>query len=200
MNKLLLFALLALPALGVRAQIAIDRAILLEGTDPSDRQVEGIPDPTQWNDALNSRAAALQLMRYGVNTGSANSWVIDLPPPLPDTLPPGAEILVRVSAENTGAVDLTLNGTGPFAVVGRMARPLDSAEVQAGSIVRLLFDGEAFQWHGPLSFAGRDCPAGTVPVNERYCIESTIRDTAHFAPAAITCGDLGGRLCSWGEW
>ena len=42
--------------------------------------------------------------------------------------------------------------------------------------------------------------AGTVGVNELFCIETQERDTLTFDIAAVVCGQQGMRLCTWGQW
>lgn len=45
-----------------------------------------------------------------------------------------------------------------------------------------------------------DCPAGSIAINDNYCIETTSRASAAPVDAMVTCADLNGRLCTHQEW
>ncbi|HQW87318.1 MAG TPA: hypothetical protein PLH93_09045 [Flavobacteriales bacterium] len=187
-------------AASVHAQVEVDRPVLLTSPSDSARRVMGLSDPLEEEDALNARSAALGSFRSATASGGPNAWSAALTPTLVTTPPPGLELLLRIPYMNTGAVSLTLDGLGPFAVEEAPGDPLDSADVPAGLMARLLFDGSAFQLVNGRPARSRSCPSGFVEVTSQFCIEPDQRDTVDFQEAALVCGALGARLCTWGEF
>lgn len=196
-RPLLALLIVASPA---AAQIQVDRPVVLTAPADSARRVTGLADATEEHDALNARSAALGRFRSATVGGTADAWTAGLVPALTDTLPAGAELLLRIPQSNTGAVSLTIDGLGPFPVEEAPGDPLDSADVPAGLMARLLFDGTAFQLVNGRPARTRPCPSGFVEVTEQFCMEPDERDTLDFREAAQACGALGARLCTWGEF
>ncbi len=196
-RPLLATVLLASPAL---AQVQVDRSVRLTAPVDSARRVTGLADATSEAEALNLRTAAMGRFRTATAGGTPDAWTIALAPALTDTLPAGSELLLRIPASNTTAVTLTIDGLGPFAVEEAPGDPLDSADVPAGLMARLLFDGTAFQLMNGRPSRTRPCPSGFVAVTDQFCMEPGQRDTLDFREAAMACGALGARLCTWGEF
>ena len=195
-----LLVLLVLIALSgtTKAQVIIDRPLDLNGTTDADRQVHGLSDPTTTDAALNARTFQAGQYRYAEVSGM-QAWNAVLTPAT-DPLQAGASFVLRCQDGNTGPVALTINGQGPYPVHVDGTNDLVAGDVPAGSIVTLVFDGNAFQLTSGRAPIARDCPSGFVAVNERYCIEVAQHDTMAFDSAAVLCGAMNGRLCTWGEW
>ncbi|MCB9170769.1 MAG: hypothetical protein H6597_03700 [Flavobacteriales bacterium] len=189
-------------AFKAQAQILVDRPIVLSGATDQQHQVTGLSDATATGDALNERTARSAGYRYVEANGTAAHWDLAPDPAWTDTLPAGADLIVRVMQINTGPVDALVNGLGPFPVVKEAGGLLDSADLVPGRMAQLVFDGTVFQLIGQSSptSAPRPCPSGAVAVDDQFCIEVQQHDTMNFREAAITCGDLGGRLCTWGMY
>lgn len=190
------FLALAVPFL-VRAQVAVDRPVVLTGPTSADRQVTGLAAPASAGDAMQAGALQRGDFHFGQVVGA--NWVIDLQP-APTTLLAGTRLTLLCQDGNTGPVTITVNGSAPLAVVKDGGAPLDAGDVKAGAIVELLYDGTAFQLTSGRGPTVRDCPSGFVGVNQRYCIQAVQHDTLRFDLAAQYCASLDARICSWGEW
>lgn len=199
-RALLLLVHAVVVSFAAMAQIDVDRPLVLIGPADSARRVMGLSDATAEGDALNARSAALGRFRSATVSGTPDAWTADLEPALTGPPDPGLELVLRVPQANTGAVMLTINGLGPFPVEEAPGDPLDSADVPAGLMARLLFDGIAFQLVNGRPSRTRPCPSGFVEVSDQFCIEPDQRDTLDFREAAHVCGALGARLCTWGEF
>ncbi len=182
------------------AQVGLDRPLMLTSATDTLRQVEGLMDPQDDDDALNARTARAGSFRTTVASGTANAWEVACTPVFSGDPLPGTELIVRATALNTSAVTLSLDTVGTFPVVKPNGLPLDSGDVIAGMMAALIFDGQAFQLTNARKPVHRPCPAGFVAVNDQFCIEPDQRDTVDFHFAAIACGNIGARLCSWGEF
>ncbi|MBV6403726.1 MAG: hypothetical protein IT228_03790 [Flavobacteriales bacterium] len=198
-HAITLLALLA-GAPQLAAQVRLDRPLVLTAPSDSARRVMGLADAVDTTDALNARSAARGLFRTATATGTPNAWTAALAPALADTPTVGMELLLRIPQMNTGTVTLAVDGIGPFPVEEAPGDGLDSADVPAGLVARLLFDGAAFQLVNGRAPRQRPCPPGFVAVTEQFCIEPDQRDTLDFRDAAMVCGALGARLCTWGEF
>lgn len=182
------------------AQVRVDRPVVLDGTDPGQRRVMGLADAAAESDALNARSAMHGLFRHGVATGTADAWIVDLTPALAQAPSAGMELIVRVTSVNTGAVTIDLGAGGIHALVKDASSPLEGGELTPGMMARLLYDGDSFHLTNGRPLTKRPCPTGFVQVNEQFCIEPDQRDTLMFPAAAIACGSIGARLCTWSEF
>lgn len=183
---------------GVSAQVRSDRAIVLEGAAPEDRQVTGLHDGVQEGDALNARSLRNAPYRYAEVAGTAQ-WAPQLTPPV-GTAAPGLCLLLSAIQGNSGPVTIDLGAAGSYPLVKGAGLPLQAGDVLPGETVSAVFDGSAFQLIAARKRALLPCPSGSVAVNDAYCIQVAEHDTAEFDVASITCGQENGRVCSWAEW
>lgn len=187
----------ALAMADAHAQVSSDRAILLEGADPAQRQVRALHDGVEEGDALNARSLRNAPYRYAAVSGTTQ-WAVALTPPVTEARP-GLCLLLNSTDGNTGPVTIDLGTAGSFPLLKGPGMPLQADDVLAGEVVSAVFDGTAFQLIAARRQALRPCPSNSVAVNEQYCIETEERDSAEFDQAAMVCGQLNGRLCTWGE-
>ncbi|HRD51409.1 MAG TPA: hypothetical protein PKY96_02055, partial [Flavobacteriales bacterium] len=99
-----------------------------------------------------------------------------------------------------GALELLVNGAGPYAVVHRIGDPVLGEEVVPNAPLSLVFDGDRFHALSGTLHRPRDCAGDLVAVTNQFCVEVAEREPATFFVAARTCAEAGRRLCSWGEW
>jgi hypothetical protein len=197
MKKLATIALLLIAAAS-SAQTISDRPVVLEGATPADRQVKGLADPATESEAMNARSLQAGGYAYAEATGT-DDWQVTLAP-APSTITAGMRLMVKVPADNTAAVTITVNGQGPWPVLKNATLALEAGDLAAGETVAIVFDGSAFQLISARRIERRSCPAGFAQVNELYCIEQAQHDTATYYDAALLCGSMGATLCTWGEW
>lgn len=191
-------SLALLLAASALAQIGVDRPVELVGGTAADRQVKGLADPGSSSDALNARS--FQQGTYATGTVSGGgAWSITLAP-APDALVMGMHVVLKSLDANTGPVTLAVNGGASLPVLRDSGAPLEAGDVPAGAMVALTCTGNAFLLTSGRALEKRPCPPGFVAVTEGFCIEQVQRDTVDFPEAAVICGDLNARLCTWGEW
>lgn len=188
----------ALAVLNAFGQVGIDRPLELTGATPADRRVEGLADPVVDPDGLNARTLQQGRLVGGTVQG-VNTWTLSLLPE-PDSLPPGTQLVLKAQADNSGPVTLSVNGGPALPVLRDSGDPLEAGDVLGGQMVALTRHGAGYLITSGRPTPKRACPPGFVQVTEGYCIEAAQRDTADFHEAAVTCGALGGRMCTWGEW
>lgn len=81
---------------------------------------------------------------YYVDSGGANAYVIS-PSPASSGYVAGQEYDVKISAGNTGASTLNVNGLGVKNITYADGSALASGAMPTGSVVRLIYDGTEFQ-------------------------------------------------------
>ena len=190
--------LLGLIGFSLHAQVRVDKPIELDGSSAADRQVIGLHDGSDAEDALNARTLQRGSYLFAEVSGGS-SWQANMQPAI---APPeaGLCLLLRAVDANTGAVTLSVNGSQPVAVLKQGDQPLQAGDISAGEMVSVVHDGNAFQLVSARRMDRKPCPSGTVQVNELYCIETQERDTLSFDLAAVVCGQQGMRMCTWGQW
>ena len=189
---------LAFFTLALSAQVRVDKPIELTGADPASRQVTGLDPaqaPTHALDAASAQAGAA----HWAGDGSGVNWSVSIAS-LAGAPTAGTAIMVRTADPQPGAVSLLLNGQGPYAVLLAPGAPLDAQEVEAGTLLSLVFDGAAFQVTNGVAHLRRPCPPGLTAVTGQYCIEPQERPASDWYLAARTCAEEGLRLCTWSEW
>lgn len=181
----------------VEAQFAVDKPIVLSG-GAGERHVAGLPDGTAPDHALNAGALLagnyLYCQAAGTNALSANTN-----PPFPAPVA-GQNLLVGITAANSGAVTIAVNGSAAVAVVKNGGQPLEAGDLLPGMVASLVYDGSAYQLTNARRLARRDCPSGFTQVTELYCIEPNAHDTLYLDSASVVCGTMNARICTWGEW
>lgn len=80
---------------------------------------------------------------YAVAAGTANNLTATLSP-APLTLGAGFEIVIKITATNTGAATLTLNGLGPASILKVDGSEVMSGDLSAGHAVNLTWNGVAW--------------------------------------------------------
>lgn len=182
----------------VYGQFEVDKDLILNGILGSDRQVEGLGDPVNEDALINAENIQFSKVNYAITTG-VDDLEVDIEP-FPTSIISGTSLFLFISTTNTNSVSLTINGIGPYSIKKNVNEDLAPADLQAGEVVRVIFDGTNYQIVNSRTVEKRECPVGFVAVNDQFCIQANEQDTLHFFDAAIICGDLGGRLCTWGEW
>ncbi len=87
---------------------------------------------------------------YAVAGGTANALTVTLSP-APGALVPGMVLDVGILAENTGAATLDVNGLGAVPIRTMSGAALQRADLQIGSITRLVYSGTAWLLGGGLA-------------------------------------------------
>lgn len=99
-----------------------------------------------------AKAIRSQKMNYRVAGGTANAITITLDPaPVSYTELEGVPLRLKVTAANTGAATLNVNGLGTKPVVRSDGSALKASDFVVGHIVPVIYDGTSFRILGVLS-------------------------------------------------
>jgi hypothetical protein len=179
------------------AQVRTDRPVILTGA-PGDRRVEELTGGTGSEDGIS--AAQLQAGAYRFTQALGTDAITAQFSPAITAPTAGLNLMVKIAATNTGPVTITVDGNGPYVVLKGGSLDLEAGDLQPGMVASLVFDGTVFHVINARRLGRRDCPAGFTQVNELYCIEPAAHDTLYMDDAALLCGNMNARLCTWGEW
>lgn len=97
-----------------------------------------------------ARAVQAGKVNYAVAAGTANALTAALSP-VPASLTVGIAINILITAENTSAATLNLNGTGALPIRTMGGAALQRGDLQVGAIVRLIYSGTAWLLGGGLA-------------------------------------------------
>lgn len=178
-------------------QVEIDHSINLTGSIEADRTVKGLSDPTELTNLSDASSIIENQFNYGSATAGGPDSIDIYVSPTPTNYEVGFTVYFKSPITNDNGVSININGLGYKALAKGVSGLLDSSDVETGQIIWAVYDGTSFQMMNETS---RSCPSGFIGVNRDYCIEINERSQAYFFDAAIACGDIGARMCSWGEW
>lgn len=178
------------------SQVQLDVPLVLTG-DSLQRAVVNLGSPTHSSSAVTVEGSVRDGWSWA--QASLQDSVISLV-----TSPPmaayGEGLLLRFMADQAlqGRLYIEVDGLGPVPLVRPDGLPLALQQLVSGSIAEIVMtDGHFVLLNAPES----GCPASYTQVNARYCIETTPPTTTGTWPwAANRCADLGGKLCTWGEY
>lgn len=179
-------------------QVALDKPLVLTGTDPEQRQVTGLGDPYAADHGVSVDALRSGTMDRLVVEN--DTWWYALPAG-DNANPPaaGARFSAHLVTSNAGPVTITIDGHGPYALLNG-ALELSAGTLPADSEVSVIFDGVAFQLIGARAIGPKPCPTGMVAISSQHCIDVNESSASFFDGAALSCNRRGAQLCSWGEW
>ncbi|MCC6400051.1 MAG: hypothetical protein IT227_04740 [Flavobacteriales bacterium] len=196
MNRWFAFFSATIAAGPLCAQWDLPVRVALSGDSAADRRLSGLAAPLEGSDGLAAGLERTHALTWISATGT-DSLTADWPSiglPVSGGHP---RITLLPDTSNHGPVTLTLPGTGAVPVVKYAIEPLDSADLQAGIPVDLVYDGMAWQVISPLPHA---CPPGMFPASRDVCMERLPTPSSNFYGAANGCANRQRRMCSFGEW
>jgi hypothetical protein len=181
------------------AQVRVNAAIQLEGSSEEQRQVLGLPGTNEAGELLSTGLEQSGAHRLAL-PDAGPVWTAELPG-LSGTLLPGTSIVVNAPQPSAGSPALLVNGQGPFPLITDTDGSIAGEDIPVGTMLSLVFDGDAFQVLNGVVHTRRPCPAGTVPVNEHFCMQTEENSpSATYFDAVLICDTMGLRLCSWAEF
>lgn len=196
MRTLLAFIFVASPVI-MLAQVEVDRPVILESTDPTQRQVLGLEPGGDPGDALTAAPEQQGLLRHS-EPAAGPVWNVELDGLIAPTA--GTHITVKVPEGGSGTVQLQLNGGVATALEWEPGLAVDVSALPAGLILSLVFNGTAWQVMNGRDYKLRGCPPGMVAVNDQFCIQQSQRPALDFGSAINVCAALSQRMCTWGEF
>ena len=189
--SILLFAL----AFGLHGQMLIDGPVLFTG--PADqRGVDGLAPPTTSDAAISVQASLVGTTTWAVAT--ANGMDLELQPNAPLDAHRDGQLLRFVAPSPIfGQSSLACTGLPPAPLVRPDGLEPVRGQIRTGMIIEVVRSGERWIL---MNAPERDCPPGTVAINDRICIEQAIGPETYFYDAVERCDNRGGRLCDWNEF
>ena len=181
--------------ISVRGQLDLTRRLVLDGAQPTDRQIIGLGIPTSADAAVSVEAARATTMSYAEAFGT--TVVTASLTPAPDAYTTGMMVTLLPMVTNDAGSTLDLNGLGARAIVKFGQLPLDSSDMRAGVPVRLVYDGNNFLL---LNDSALPCKAGYSAYSSSTCIADSSFSAQTFHNAVVSCATTGARLCTLAEW
>jgi hypothetical protein len=195
MKKLLLVILCQLFFLNLFGQVSIDKSIILNGTNSSDKQVENLSRPDSLQEITPAIVIQENAGRFGIATGTDSLSIL-----INSGLrfySAGNIIYFKASANNTGPVYISVNNL-PFMPLNLFGMDtLKAGQLKTDQIYCAIFSGTEFQLLSPVN---NNCRAGYVEINSTYCMETNERAAVNLWQAMVICNSNNARLCRWGEW
>ena len=161
---MIIFAIALCTSWATSAQVKVDAEIILQGAGSADRQVKGLDATTDENAALQAGIEQDGSHRLAISSG--NDWNVTVNgmsgPPTP-----GTQLMIRTPTPNPGAIELLVNGTGPFPLRYGTTRSVDGEDFQASTFLSVVFDGTVFQVMNGAMNERRNCPTELLlyPIN-----------------------------------
>lgn len=157
------------PTLGVGGSIIPAAAVEYPQRELVNAQVDNGLTPTNADLHQLSKAIQLDLVNYGIDTGTANHIEVTLPV-APDEYRAGLKIFILIAHNNTGPTDINVNGLGAMPVLSTLLEELGVDNVVTNGIALVYYDGTRFQLlfiaksssgpAGPQGLAGAAGPQG----------------------------------------
>ena len=116
--------------------------------------------PGQMNDEVETEAEAQnQSATYFADTGAADAYVITPDPPIA-AYAAGQAFEVNIAHTNTGASTLNVSGKGAKAIKKQHDQALAAGDLEAGQIVRVVYDGAVFQMESQVATSSSSTSSG----------------------------------------
>jgi hypothetical protein len=177
--------------------IRIDDKIIMTGDTQDKRKISNVASAQNEADAINDRMLLSGAINFASATGSADTIHLSIFP-LPLAINKGLLLTFVSPISNNGKVVADINGNGIyFELTKKISESLDSANISAGQVVSMVYDGSNFQIYSEIK---KSCPQGFVKANNEFCITPLEPAPVYFWSAIKNCGNKNARVCSWGEW
>lgn len=179
----------------MHSQVTIDRAVVLTG-GVEDRRVEGLARPSTSTDLLTVEASLIGVAHWSEAVLEGN--VILLTPTVELTSYRTGQLLRFVAPGSIhDSILVACAGLPPLPLVRPDGMRPVRGQLRPNALCEVLNADDRWIL---LNLPERGCPDGTLAVNDRSCIEIGTELGMSIFNASERCTDMGGRLCSWGEF
>ncbi|MBK7553517.1 MAG: hypothetical protein IPI55_02655 [Flavobacteriales bacterium] len=178
------------------AQVVLDKPLVLSGTDPSDRRIDGLAPASELDNLVTVGAAQDGSLVTALAGGAANAVTLTLQPA---TLQYSNGLRVRWTplAQNTGPVTVQVDGLAAVPLRDPSGLEVGLGALRAGVPVEAQFADSVFIFLGS---APSGCPEGFVQVNGQFCMMQAEGPVVNWFDAAAYCSERGASLCTWDEY
>lgn len=194
--KILLFITSLIVALSTQAQVTVNKSISFINSDSTKRQVVGYGSAKYTHNAVSAKDVIIDRLKTSTSVSYSSGLItmnsaIDL-----SNYAIGMEITFKANFSCNDSTFISINNHGPKLITKDYTLALDSADIDSGMMISLIYDGTNFQLINSL----KKCPSGFVAVDNNYCIEIDERPADNIWNAILTCDLMGGNICSISEW
>lgn len=195
MRPLLILTISLMILQPVQAQVDVDT--IVRATGPLEqRGVDGIAEPSTGTAVITVEGGLRAGFTWATATAQGNLITLNVDPAL-DVLTDGTLLRFVAPATQQGIVNVQV-GTFPAMPVTRPdGMPPAMGQLVAGRICEVLHANGRFIL---LNASETGCPPGTLPINDRVCMETTSISNILFHTAVDRCSNRGGKLCTWDEY
>lgn len=193
--KKIIFGIVLFTPIAVLSQVEINKPIEFVNTDDSLRQIYNIGIPGDSSSLINFKNATSESLISIRLSGSGN---YSFQKPFTGfSLVEGMQLNLLIDTTNSVSTpSITFESTN-YPLKFQNGDSIPVFKLENNSIARVIFNGTEFRL---AQYFRNTCPPGFVSVNENYCIEINERPLTIYTNAINICNNLGGSLCSWGEW
>lgn len=195
-TTLTLVSLLLFCGTAVRGQMNVDVPVRFTGLSDT-RVLDGLADPVSGDAAITVEGSLRSQWAWAGATVQDTTITLAVTPPV-STYTDGLLVRFIGPMNLAGKLTLRMEGLQPLPLVRTDGMPIALGQLQQGVVAEVMLAGANFVLLGALESG---CPPGFLSVNTNYCIETAPPSTAStWLWAVDRCANLGGRLCTWGEY
>lgn len=177
------------------AQVQVDRPLVITGSEEQ-RAVTGLSTPLVESAAVNVDVLSSGIVHWATANWNGDTLRLVMEPAV-EMVRAGLLVRFLPPATNSGAAWLQLPGSGPRNLLRHDGLPLAIGDLLVDHVAEvLLANGNWVLLNASREF----CPPGSLPLNNRSCMEVNAVPGLKFYEAVEHCGKRGGKLCVWDEY
>src|SRR5262249_47479263 len=124
------------------AQLDIDKAVNLSGTNPADAKISGIKQVSAAQDAVSAEVLQNGSLLYAAGGGTNAAYTLSLAPAI-TVYTDGMEVRFKAPAANAAGVTLNVNGVGAKLIKKNVSANLAASDITSGQLVSVIYDASA---------------------------------------------------------
>jgi len=178
-----------------KAQVQVDRPLVITGSEEQ-RAVVGLGAPFVESAAVNVDVLSTGIVHWAAANWSGDTLLLAMEPAV-GTVRDGLLVRFLPPTANSGVAWLQLPGSVPRSLLRHDGLPLAIGDLLMDNVAEvLLANGNWVLLNASREF----CPPGSLPLNNRSCMEVDATPGLKFYQAVEHCGKRGGKLCAWDEY
>lgn len=179
-----------------KAQVQLNKPLVLTGAVPSDRSIDGLAPANDADNLVTVGAAQDGSLVVATVGGTANDVVLTLQPTT-QNYANGLHVRWISVAPNTAAVTLDVDGLGAVALRDHTGLPLAVGALRTGAPAYAHFADSVFILLSPTASI---CPEGFLQANANLCVMQAEGPALSWFGAATYCAERGASLCTWDQY
>ncbi|MEO8590192.1 MAG: hypothetical protein ABI432_12535 [Flavobacteriales bacterium] len=179
----------------VHAQVHVSGNVHVTGTDDQ-RRVDGIAAPLDVSSAVTVEAAVLGGAHWATAALSVDTLLLTLSPS-GSLLHEGTLIRFKAPAALSGPLFIRNGALTALPLLRADGLALVPGQMITNAVVEIILATDHYVF---VSSAGSQCPPGSLPFNDRTCMDVGEVDGLNMFEASEYCATRGGKLCTWDEY